>query len=186
MIPDFKTYIGESVWSDIHKRSNGESVRKEDEIGNIRSLKPIDMGGSVLWADQNLIYDGDELFTFHEAYELIKDSVWRLPTREEAAELDGHNIYYDAHYIYLDDDRKISFKKCGCKYTPKTGNPFIIDIDKVFYGWTSEPYKYSANDIHVFVIDHYNLDYSPFDETINNQVTQNADTKCCIRLVRDK
>ena len=35
MIPDFKTYIKESVWSDIHKRSNGESVRKEDEFNDI-------------------------------------------------------------------------------------------------------------------------------------------------------
>jgi len=30
MIPDFKTYLKESVWSDIHKRSNGEQIRKED------------------------------------------------------------------------------------------------------------------------------------------------------------
>ena len=35
MIPDFKTYIGESVWSDIHRRSNGSSVRKEDELTDI-------------------------------------------------------------------------------------------------------------------------------------------------------
>ena len=32
MIPDFKTYLKESVWADIHKRSNGEQVRKEDDI----------------------------------------------------------------------------------------------------------------------------------------------------------
>ena len=32
MIPNFKTYINESVWSDIHKRSNGKSTRKEDDI----------------------------------------------------------------------------------------------------------------------------------------------------------
>jgi hypothetical protein len=32
MIPNFKTYINESVWSDIHKRSNGETIRKEDDI----------------------------------------------------------------------------------------------------------------------------------------------------------
>ena len=32
MIPDFKTYINESIWSDIQKRSSGESVRKEDEV----------------------------------------------------------------------------------------------------------------------------------------------------------
>ena len=31
MIPDFKTYIKESIWSDIQDRSSGETVRKEDE-----------------------------------------------------------------------------------------------------------------------------------------------------------
>lgn len=35
MIPDFKTYIGESVWADIHKRSNGSTIRKEDYLDEI-------------------------------------------------------------------------------------------------------------------------------------------------------
>lgn len=35
MIPDFKSYIGESVWADIHRRSNGVQVRKEDDINNL-------------------------------------------------------------------------------------------------------------------------------------------------------
>ncbi len=32
MIPDFKTYIGESVWNDIRRRSNGTDVKKEDDV----------------------------------------------------------------------------------------------------------------------------------------------------------
>lgn len=32
MIPDFKTYLKESIWSDIQDRSSGETVRKEDDI----------------------------------------------------------------------------------------------------------------------------------------------------------
>ena len=35
MIPDFRTYINESVWADIHKRSNGQTVRKEDDINSL-------------------------------------------------------------------------------------------------------------------------------------------------------
>ena len=35
MIPDFKTYIKESIWSDIQDRSSGETVRKEDDIDNL-------------------------------------------------------------------------------------------------------------------------------------------------------
>ena len=31
MIPDFKTYLKESIWADIHKRSNGVQIRKEDD-----------------------------------------------------------------------------------------------------------------------------------------------------------
>ena len=37
MIPDFKTYIKESIWSDIQDRSSGETVRKEDD--DLKSLK---------------------------------------------------------------------------------------------------------------------------------------------------
>lgn len=32
MIPDFKTYVGESVWGDIRRRGNGTTVKKEDDI----------------------------------------------------------------------------------------------------------------------------------------------------------
>lgn len=35
MIPDFKTYINESIWSDIQKRSAGDTVRKEDDVNNL-------------------------------------------------------------------------------------------------------------------------------------------------------
>ena len=32
MIPDFKTFIKESIWSDMQDRSAGDTVRKEDKI----------------------------------------------------------------------------------------------------------------------------------------------------------
>ena len=32
MIPDFKTFISESIWSDMQDRSTGEIVRKEDDV----------------------------------------------------------------------------------------------------------------------------------------------------------
>jgi len=38
MIPDFRTYIGESVWADIHRRSNGTQERKEDDINYLDML----------------------------------------------------------------------------------------------------------------------------------------------------
>ena len=35
MIPDFKTYIGESTWGEMRKRSSGETIRKEDEFNDL-------------------------------------------------------------------------------------------------------------------------------------------------------
>ena len=32
MIPDFKTYIGESVWGGVLDRGVGDSIRKEDDV----------------------------------------------------------------------------------------------------------------------------------------------------------
>ena len=180
--------INESVWGGILDRGSGETERKEDIIGNIKSLKPVDMGGSVLWADNNLIVDGKELFTFYETNELISNlKIWRLPTLKEVAELDGHNIYYDKDYIYLYNDRKISFKKCGVEYNTQTN--FTIDKGKCFYGWTSEPYN-NRHDINVLYIDENEISYSPInmsDRNIANVITQQGDvSKCCIRLVKDK
>ena len=39
MIPDFKTYITESIWSDIQDRSAGDTVRKEDLITTNKDLR---------------------------------------------------------------------------------------------------------------------------------------------------
>ena len=39
MIPDFKTYINESIWSDIQDRSSGDTVRKEDMVITNRELR---------------------------------------------------------------------------------------------------------------------------------------------------
>ena len=35
MIPDFKTFIKESIWSDIQDRSTGETIRKEDDVNHM-------------------------------------------------------------------------------------------------------------------------------------------------------
>ena len=39
MIPDFKTFINESIWSDIQDRSAGDTVRKEDDINHMDSYE---------------------------------------------------------------------------------------------------------------------------------------------------
>ena len=62
MIPDFKTYIKESIWSDIQDRSSGDVVRKEDEVNN---------------------FDGEELYDYiYSLYEQINPYPMPLKSRE--------------------------------------------------------------------------------------------------------
>ena len=71
MIPNFKTFIKESIWSDMQDRSAGETVRKEDNIDHLdyeeffvyltehyqpKSKKDIDkIGGSTSITNTNII-----------------------------------------------------------------------------------------------------------------------------------
>ena len=41
MIPDFKTYIGESTWGKILDRGSGDSIRTEDKVKTNEELKEI-------------------------------------------------------------------------------------------------------------------------------------------------
>ena len=61
-----KKKITESLWSEIQDRSSGEILRKEDEIGNIKELKSVDMGGTVFWADKDLCCYDEYHFGYSE------------------------------------------------------------------------------------------------------------------------
>ena len=129
-----KKNVNESIWSDIQKRSMGKQIRKEDEVGNIKNLIPVDMGGSVLWADKDLNVDDEIYFTFDEASELSHNTKWRIPTKDEANEL-IHNSRTEKNtneevIIYTDNDpqTKLTFYKSGYKYAdgdPKIYRPYI-------------------------------------------------------------
>lgn len=70
-------------------------IRGENRIEfNTKDLKPVDMGGTVFWADRNLMSKGgntpfEEHFSFKELYEykFKFGEGWRLPTWKECREL---------------------------------------------------------------------------------------------------
>ena len=53
-------------------------------------MKAIDLGLSVLWANENYEEDGKEFFTWEEANAIKFHDGWRLPTKEELEELNRH------------------------------------------------------------------------------------------------
>ena len=195
MIPDFKTYIGESVWADIHKRSTGSKERKEDEFGNIKSLKPIDIGLSVIWADRDLIIDGNDYFDFNEIKELTKFlKGWRLPTLEEVAELDTIKNSYasnDNEFYFEIAGQHLGFPKAGFirkiySATSNTGwRSFHADENRFYYGWTSTPYD--GGSTHILTFDEERIWHTPVNgKRITDRIIQPNRDKLCVRLVKDK
>ena len=100
MIPDFKTYITESIWSDIQDRSMGKAVRKEDDIDlldinelceYLKTIYKVDSNGDInvieiegnsylvicLYEDEYgyyryIYYDGDYINTQLDVIETLK------------------------------------------------------------------------------------------------------------------
>ena len=81
---DNRDSITESVWSDIHKRSNGELERKEDKLNmNTHMMNPVDLGSDVpvYFADIDLEVNGENEFTWEEVLNFlpeIEKTGWKL------------------------------------------------------------------------------------------------------------
>ena len=180
--------IDESVWSDIHKRSNGDAIRKEDEIGNLHKLKPVDMGGSVLWADRDLEYDGNVHFLFDDIQRLIQNSEWRLPTRKDIDDLHRycvlkHNI--DDLYFVSPNSQKLIFNRNGMIYNTSVshGNEIKTYLSE-YWGWTSE--ELSSKEIHCYIITDNDILYTPKKFVPGDAITTDRTAKLCVRLVKNK
>lgn len=183
-----KENVNESVWGDMRKRAEGTSVRQEDEMNNIKKLKPVDMGGPVLWADRDLELDGQYLFKFNEIPPLIEGSGWRLPTLEDIYTLDTINkgsitVNKDCFYF---GNRKLVFYKRGMIYNTSVthGNEIITD-DDFYFGWTSDVYK--GEQINIYTFDDGEMVYTPkVIKSVMDPIVDNENSKFCVRLVRDK
>ena len=172
--------VFESIWSDIQDRSSGEVIRKEDEIvSNIKELKPVDMGCSVLWADRDLESDENVYFSFTDANKIIKNSGWRLPTFNEVVELNKMtDIYKNTYEEYILHSGKLHinndlvFKKCGYQYAD---NEDSVRDPVTYYAWTSDEAP-SGNEAYITIKIGRYLGSTPMHYM----------NRCCVRLVKDK
>ena len=75
--------INERLFGSGVARASSDERRLENRIGgNIKELIPIDTGEDFLWADEDLIIDGQEYFTHEEILEIgdkIASYGWRFP-----------------------------------------------------------------------------------------------------------
>ena len=78
--------INEGFWKDGIKRAKDNKERLEDIRTNINKLGTVDINVDVLFADDDLMIDGEYKFdyeTFEREYPHIYSKGWRLPTEYE-------------------------------------------------------------------------------------------------------
>ena len=74
MIPDFNTYIKESVWGDIRKRADGKELRREDDVDLMDQDRLWDYLRDDLYKTTSSVYD-IRFFTFPYDYILVPISI---------------------------------------------------------------------------------------------------------------
>ena len=151
MIPDFKTYIGESVWNDIRRRGVGTDVKKEDDVnlldrqGLVYYLKEhyrcedsttiiqtVADGGNI----SVCLYEDTNGYLFYLIYDNI-DGDRRLYISGGFREI-SREIYDEMSYVYTltvqnDEDQdghplgNIRVEPKGCRYENLT-NKFFLEV----------------------------------------------------------
>ena len=97
MIPDFKTYINESVWGDLRKKSLGQETRIEDDVDSM------DKFGFIDYIRKNY-YTTDTSFSSQFAYVLGEDESNKDVTVLFSKATKGKNIYY--YMLWIDHNIK--------------------------------------------------------------------------------
>ena len=193
--------VSESLWADIQSQAAGAKMKKEDVFTNIDELKPIDLGGSVLWADDDLRWkktdeEEDYWFTYLEALVEIKrlNTGWRLPTVEEVAELSAipYKGYKEIVQFIPNSVKKNSltgslvFAKRGFMHKTIRKSMKTPVNTQYYYGWTSDK-SVDENEINVFSISQFGIHHTPIDKKKTSDFyTHNSGDWLCVRLVKDK
>ena len=129
MIPDFKTYIKESVWGDIRRRAEGQAERKEDEIDN---LEPDELAEYI--KKKYDINVRDEFFGYDDETALLDVPIisWEkkiIPSKAKTRTISADTITYDYenNVIYIHQD----------SYPPLIdllkSNFFLQEYDRIYY-----------------------------------------------------
>ena len=98
MIPDFKTYINESIWSDMQDRSSGDTIKKEDGriIGQLEDGTKLVMSYDAWDGGGELVeFDKGNIYTFDESGDKIYVAVMENP------------YYRDVYYRYDEDSEDV-------------------------------------------------------------------------------
>ena len=106
MIPDFKTYIGESIWRNISQRSEGIKTRKENKINVDDSLNMSDMyrycynnyegvGDSHLSCSVATQFAGDKRLNIHSSINGFHYGILEVKYDKYEQNIEYYIVYFD-------------------------------------------------------------------------------------------
>ena len=114
MIPDFKTYINETYWSNLNKRAQGTIVRKEDNTNIINK------------------YDGDEMVEYIlDNYEFTQ-SGYMVDYFEE--DLIVPVIYKKRHHTFYSSEETYDLKFEKMRYVSINSDEIGEELQDEFIG----------------------------------------------------
>ena len=160
----------------------GKTVRREDEIiTNIKDIKPVDVGVSVLWADKDLEINDEKYILIDQVKNFEKDG-WRLPSKDDANELlsnarwsstkDNRTLskFYQIGITHMKNDSEENTIYFDCelgKYSKYWENKRDVNTQKNY--WDAFDFKHEG---------------SFFPHSVFSRVR--IDEPCRVRLVKDK
>ena len=147
MIPDFKTYIGESLFGSMSDKGRGETIKKEDK------LQEIDFGDhcNFYFADRDFKVGDKDEFTYDEMKSLKFPDGWRLPKSFEFE----NSIYNDIYDLKLRIHKNIKVIDRIPDYltikSKQTGDEICFELngnDRIFY-WCDDtnPHGYPSVEV---------------------------------------
>ena len=138
MIPDFKTYIKESLWSDIQDRNSGEVTRKEDDINlldendfekYLQDHYNVINGYSIYNLGGITIPVLKSSFANENTFALMYDGIYQDGGIDISDDLQD---YYPQLYKELQKEFVLSHRGSMFNITPKSGkkctNKFCIEV----------------------------------------------------------
>lgn len=116
----------------------GDKERDETRIiFNTKDMKPVDLGGSVYWADRDLERlagdtKHDKHFSYKEIGNIKFEDGWRLPTMNEYKELHKKNVEHFEHGLPKKTTQMFSYKtETGENYIEFQGTGYYAGSDRL-------------------------------------------------------
>lgn len=177
----------------------GKTKREEENIkSNIKYLKPIDMGGSVLWANRDFIvknggnFEYGDFFQGSEVKGMKFERGWRVPTVDEFLELffvkgvikvikpiRNHTSY---HIYFEYGKNELYFKISGFRFN--TFKELLYEGD-CFIRWTSDTNDKNKTYVFDCNYNHEKAKEIKNDKTLLYDARETGDY-FPVRLVKDK